>query len=219
MSHQDSWGYAAGHGASYPKASTRDRDDDRTKMSVKQVTQRILSRLMVEGGLTLSDLVKGVAPEATRETVLSVLEVLQVMGVVAHVAVKPGVILADDGSLVDSTPPPVALDESTAAAASSAPELTLYFISSLARAPEALDLCLLKQATANKRASAARVRERCEMLQALTAREHITRQERLQELRALLAKVNLQEPMLKDDLLYRTITELASSASSGGGRR
>ena len=215
------WGYSqTGYGASYPKTSTRDRDDDRMKMSAKQVTQRILSRLMVEGGLTLSDLVKGVAPEATRETVLSVLEVLQVMGVVAHVVVKPGVILGDDGSLVD-IPPPVAQGENAAAAAAapSAPELTLYFISSMTRAPEALDLCLLKQATANKRASAARVRERCEMLQALTARENISRQERLQELRALLAKFNLQEPMLKDDLLYRTITELASSASSGGGRR
>ena len=176
---------------------------------------------MMEGGLSLLDLAKSV-PDAPRELVQSVLEVLQVMGVVSLVKLKPGVVAGPDGTLTETATAAAGDASSAAAAAAAAPSVYLYFISSLTRTPEALDLRLLQQSTAIKKANAARARERSAALQDLTSREGLSRPERLAELRAVLGQLNHQEPALKDDALYRTLGDLAASAgagTTGGGRR
>jgi len=159
---------------------------------------------MLEGGLPLSELTKGI-PDAPRETIQSVLEVLQVMGIVSLLKLRPGVVVAPDGSLTD---PPI----SASGDSSGGPSISLYVMSSKCKTPEALDLRLLQQSTAIKKANAARAHERCAALLALTNRlDGMTRPERLVDLRAALASLNQKEPSLKDDMLYRTLGDLAAA--------
>jgi len=197
------------------------REEERhPKVSVQQVTQRLLSRLMLEGGLPLNDLTRSI-PDATRETVLSVLEVLQVMGVVTQVKVKAGIVLSPDGILVPAHPPG---GESSGSGTSSGVAVSaLYYISSMTRTPETQDLRTLQQAISTKKANAARIRERCTELLSLTNREML-RPERLVELQSCLTKLKGDEPNLKDDLLYRTIGDLCAAsvgvgASAGVSKR
>ena len=179
------------------------------RLSAQHVTQRILSQLMVEGGLPLFEITKGL-PDASKELVQSVLEVLQTMGIVTHLKIKPSCLITSDGSLMEATSLAAATgcNAEAVAAINAGNGNTIYFLSSLAKTPESVDLRGLPQAILVKKQNAEKIRSRCVALHALSSRPN-ARPERIAELKTTFAELVAKEPSLQDDALYRTLLESA----------